>query len=432
MSASTVVNYDMTVIDNRAPTVGRQFLDRVEKSPHREAYRYPRGEQWESQTWRETGDRVSRLAAGLVALGIEPEQRVGIASGTRFEWILADLAVMCAGGATTTVYPSTHAEDVGYILADSESRVVFAEDDDQIAKLTERRSELPHLDKVVTFDGTTDGDWVIGLADLEKLGEELLAKEPDVIEKRVDVDGAGGAGHADLHLGHDRPPQGRAAAALVVDLRRRRHPGAGHPRRERPAVPLAADGALVRQGAALHAARLRLRDGGRRPRRQDHRQPRRRTPHVHGRRAPHLREGLRTHRHHAGLRGRGEGEAVQPGVQGRAAEGEPRARREAGAATAARAERRLRPARLQQDPGAFRRPGPLLHLRGGRSQPRHRRVVRGRGHPHPRGLRHDRVVGRVVREPPVRQPLRHGRGGAARQRGEDRLRTARCSSRAPA
>jgi long-chain acyl-CoA synthetase len=187
MSASTVVNYDMTVIDNRAPTVGRQFLDRVEKSPHREAYRYPRGEQWESQTWRETGDRVSRLAAGLVALGIEPEQRVGIASGTRFEWILADLAVMCAGGATTTVYPSTHAEDVGYILADSESRVVFAEDDDQIAKLTERRSELPHLDKVVTFDGTTDGDWVIGLADLEKLGEELLAKEPDVIEKRVDA-----------------------------------------------------------------------------------------------------------------------------------------------------------------------------------------------------------------------------------------------------
>ena len=69
------------------------------------------------------------------------------------EWILADLAVMCAAGATTTVYPSTHAADVAYILSDSECRVVFAEDDEQVAKLKEHRSELPHLDKVVLFDG---------------------------------------------------------------------------------------------------------------------------------------------------------------------------------------------------------------------------------------------------------------------------------------
>jgi long-chain acyl-CoA synthetase len=185
MSASTAVNYDMSVIENRAPNVGRQFFDRVSASPNREAYRYPKGERWESQTWQETGDHVTKLAAGLVALGIEPEQRIGIASGTRYEWILADLAIMCAGAATTTVYPSTMADDVGYILADSECRVVFAEDDSQIAKLVERKNELPHLAKVVTFDGATDGDWVIGMADLEKLGEELLASNPDVVEDRI-------------------------------------------------------------------------------------------------------------------------------------------------------------------------------------------------------------------------------------------------------
>jgi long-chain acyl-CoA synthetase len=187
MSASTAATYDVSVIENRAPNVGRQFFDRVQESPEREAYRYPRGDRWESQTWRETGDHVTRLAAGLVALGLQPEERVGIASSTRFEWILADLAVMCAGGATTTVYPSTMADDVGYILADSECRVVFAEDDVQIAKLTERKSELPHVDKVVTFDGTTDGDWVIGMADLEKLGEGLLEENPAVVEERIDA-----------------------------------------------------------------------------------------------------------------------------------------------------------------------------------------------------------------------------------------------------
>jgi long-chain acyl-CoA synthetase len=185
MSVTTAVTYDPSVIENRPPSVGRQFFDRVRDTPDREAFRYPVGDRWESQTWRQTGDRVTRLAAGLVALGLEPEQRVGIASGTRFEWILADLAIMCAGGATTTVYPSTNPEDVGYILADSECRVAFAEDDVQIAKLTERRSELPHLGKVVTFDGATDGDWVIGMADLEKLGDELLATDSSVVENRV-------------------------------------------------------------------------------------------------------------------------------------------------------------------------------------------------------------------------------------------------------
>jgi long-chain acyl-CoA synthetase len=187
MSQSDAVNYDLTVIENRPPNVGSQLFERVRTSPDREAYRYPKGDGWESVTWRETGDAVTRLAAGLVALGVEPEQRVGIASTTRFEWILADLAVMCAGAATTTVYPSTMSADVAYILADSESVVVFAEDDGQIEKLRERRGDLPHLAKVVTFDGTPDGDWVIGLGDLERLGEKLLAEQPNVVEERVDA-----------------------------------------------------------------------------------------------------------------------------------------------------------------------------------------------------------------------------------------------------
>src|SRR4051812_16900106 len=161
--------------------VALQFLDRVDRSPRKEAFRYPEGERWTSVTWAEAGEQVSRIAAGLLALGLEPEQRVGIASGTRYEWIVADLAIMCAGGATTTVYPSTNAEDTSYILSDSECRVVFAEDDEQIAKIKDNRAELPHLAKIVTFEGTTDGDWVIGLEDLGELGDTYLAEHPGVI-----------------------------------------------------------------------------------------------------------------------------------------------------------------------------------------------------------------------------------------------------------
>ncbi len=175
------VNTDTSFVDHLSPNVAVQFLERVAKSPNREAYRFPRGDEWESVTWQQTGDQVERLAAGLLSLGIETEQRVGIASGTRYEWILADLAIMCAGAATTTVYPSTNGEDTAYILSDSECRVVFAEDDDQLAKLVAHKAELPHLMKVVTFDGATDNDWVIGLEELAALGDAYLVDHAGIV-----------------------------------------------------------------------------------------------------------------------------------------------------------------------------------------------------------------------------------------------------------
>ncbi|MBO9523370.1 MAG: long-chain fatty acid--CoA ligase [Nocardioidaceae bacterium] len=182
---------DTSFIDKRSPNMAAQFRERVAKTPNLEAFRFPvaDGQPWKSITWQEAGDRVERLAAGLLALGIESEQRVGIAASTRVEWIEADLAVMCAGAATTTVYPSTMAADVAYILADSESRVVFAEDDEQVGKLREHKAELPKLEKVVVFEGTTDGDWVIGLDDLAALGEKHLAEHPDAVDKAVEAIG---------------------------------------------------------------------------------------------------------------------------------------------------------------------------------------------------------------------------------------------------
>jgi long-chain acyl-CoA synthetase len=181
----TAVSDQVEAIKNRPASVGRMFLDRVEATPDHEAYRYPRNGSWESLTWAQTRDRVWAVAAGLISLGIEPEQRVAIASSTRFEWILADLAINCAGAATTTVYPTTAGDDVAYILSDSNSRVVFAEDAHQVEKVLEQRAKLDDLIKVVVIDGEADGDLVMTLAQLEDAGRALLAEKPDVVDDAV-------------------------------------------------------------------------------------------------------------------------------------------------------------------------------------------------------------------------------------------------------
>jgi long-chain acyl-CoA synthetase len=176
-----------SLIDDRAPSVAHLFRSRVEASSTAEAFRHARGEEWVSVTWQEAREAAYRLAAGLIALGVGPEDRVALASGTRYEWALADLAVMCAGGATTTIYPTTITSDVAFILSDSGSRVVFAEDDTQVAKLREAREQIPEVSRVVTFDGTPDGDWVISLAELEQMGVELLAANPGRVDERIDA-----------------------------------------------------------------------------------------------------------------------------------------------------------------------------------------------------------------------------------------------------
>ena len=324
LSASPQINtpadepVDQSVLSNEAQSVGHMFRDRVAASPDRPAYLHavvsPSGDEWVTVTWSELDVVVREIGAGLVALGIEPEDRVAISSSTRYEWALADLAVMVAGGATTTIYPTTIAEDVSFIISDSGAKVVFAENEAQLEKLRGIRAETPAVLRVIVFDGASDSDeWTLTLDEVRQLGREYLLGDPGAIDARID-----GIQHDQLATiiytsGTTGRPKGvrlrhsawtYEGAAVDVDQ---------HPVRGRPAVPLAAAGPRVRQGAAHPAAADRLPDGHRRADRQDRREPRRRQADLHGRRTAHLREGLRPHLDDDGRRGRREGQAVQLG-----------------------------------------------------------------------------------------------------------------------
>jgi long-chain acyl-CoA synthetase len=169
-------------------SIAELFLRRVADSPDREAFRYPVADEWRSMTWKQAGERARAIAGGLKALGLGREDRVAILSNTRIEWILIDLGIMLAGGATTTVYPSTTAEDTAFIISDSSSKFCIVEDAGQLKKLREHKASMPELAKVILMDGAAesgDGDWVLSLSALEDKGQAWLEKNPRGIEDIV-------------------------------------------------------------------------------------------------------------------------------------------------------------------------------------------------------------------------------------------------------
>lgn len=168
-------------------SVPQMFLSRVAKTPDREAYRYPDGSGWTSLTWRQVAEKVKAIACGLRSLGLGDEERASILSATRFDWILADFGILAAGGATTTIYPSSTTPDCLFILQDSGTRVLFAESREQADRIAGKRSEVPDVKAIVVFEGagTHDG-YVLTMDDLMAKGREWDAANPGRFEAIVD------------------------------------------------------------------------------------------------------------------------------------------------------------------------------------------------------------------------------------------------------
>ena len=144
---------------------------------------------WRSWSWTQVGEAVREIAGGLMSLGLAPGDTASILSNTVLEWVLADLAVLSAGGVSNGVYPTDAASQVHYLCEDSRTSVLFVENDEQLDKALEVRERLPLLRKIVVFDmdglrGLDEPD-VIGLDALRALGRDYNAQHPDAVAQRV-------------------------------------------------------------------------------------------------------------------------------------------------------------------------------------------------------------------------------------------------------
>jgi long-chain acyl-CoA synthetase len=132
---------------------------------------------WTPVTWREFARQVRGIAAGFIAAGIQPGDRVALMSHTRFEWTLVDYAILTAGAITVPVYPTSSLEQVKWILSDSGAVAAVVETDEHAEKVASARSGLSALAHVWQIDGSHVG----GLPDIVARGAQMT---PEQVEER--------------------------------------------------------------------------------------------------------------------------------------------------------------------------------------------------------------------------------------------------------
>ena len=107
---------------------------------------------WVPVTCRALADEIEALAAGLIAAGIQPGERVGLMSRTRFEWLVCDFAILSVGGVTVPVYETSSQSQIEWILSDSDAVAIFVETDKHGATVQAIHDQLPALRSIWTFD----------------------------------------------------------------------------------------------------------------------------------------------------------------------------------------------------------------------------------------------------------------------------------------
>jgi long-chain acyl-CoA synthetase len=121
------------------------------------AAQFQRNGEWATISFAELWGRVADLARGLIELGVQPGDRVGVLSNTRVEFTLVDLAASSAGAIVVPVYPTNSADECRWVLGDSGATVVVCETAAHVARIGEVRDQLPELRHTVVIDGPADG-----------------------------------------------------------------------------------------------------------------------------------------------------------------------------------------------------------------------------------------------------------------------------------
>jgi len=154
---------------------------------------------YRSKSWAETARTVNRLARGLVALGVQPGDRVALAAENRPEWAIADLAIMSAGAITVPAYTTNTIDDHRHIFGNSGARIVIASKPPVSERASAAAAQVPSVEAVIVMDGAApdgargwDGVLELGDAQEDDIAQRIAALGPDDIACIIYTSGTGG------------------------------------------------------------------------------------------------------------------------------------------------------------------------------------------------------------------------------------------------
>ncbi|MBK8024412.1 MAG: AMP-binding protein [Chloroflexi bacterium] len=170
-------------------TLPKNFLETAKRLSGKVAMRKKRYGIWQEYTWDESMAHVRDLSQGLVSLGLERGETVAIIGENDPEFYWAELAAWAAGGRTTAIFTDANLQELGYVVTNSDSVILFAHDQEQVDKALELRDRLPNVRKVIYWDDKGmwhyHDDWLISFEDVEALGRAFRTAHPGDFEHRV-------------------------------------------------------------------------------------------------------------------------------------------------------------------------------------------------------------------------------------------------------
>jgi long-chain acyl-CoA synthetase len=195
-----------------ADTIAKSFLLAVETRGARPAIREKKFGIWQPTSWRQWLQISMDIAYGLHATGFRPGDVASIIANAVPEWVFADMGILCAGGVSSGIYPTDSAVQVEYLINDSATRVIFAEDEEQLDKILACRARCPTLQKIVVFDmeglsGFSD-PMVLSLAEFMALGRNHIQGREALWDEMIASRGAGDLAILVYTSGTTGPPKG--------------------------------------------------------------------------------------------------------------------------------------------------------------------------------------------------------------------------------